>query len=142
MPIRTTPEAIEGIIEVDEAILLDPFIESASALVDEVCAPALKPDGVTLRYDATRLELIERYLAAHFYAVRDARKVSAQAKGVGASYEGRTGLMLLWSRYGQHAMLLDTNGGLAKLSKDMEKGAVMPTAGVTWIGRTPEERNV
>jgi len=50
MAVRTTAEAVGGIIEVDATISLTPFIEVANALVTEHCS--------TDDYDATRLELI------------------------------------------------------------------------------------
>lgn len=126
---RTTQAAVEAIIEVDEDAVADltPFIDAANELVTEICAPVAT-------YTAARLELIERWLAAHFYAVRDPRVASEGVKGVTASYQHRVGLHLAVTTYGQQAMLLDTNGGLAALSKRMEEGTVTPTVGVTWLG--------
>ena len=64
--VRTTSSDVEGIIEVDASISLDPFIETANAFVTECCSSVST-------YDATRLELIERWLSAHMYTNRDMR---------------------------------------------------------------------
>lgn len=74
MAIRTTDAAVRAIIETQASIDTAPFIEVASALVDEI-----EPDS---SYNATRLELIERWLAAHFYAIRDNRVASEGAGSV------------------------------------------------------------
>jgi hypothetical protein len=134
LAIRTTALAVGKIIEVDDTIDLDSFIEVASALVDEVCEPA--------GYNATRLELIERWLAAHFYAVRDPRAEMEQADTIRAQYETKVDLGLNVTRYGQQAMLLDTAGGLAVLNRNTQDGqAATPTVGITFLGRTCETDN-
>jgi len=108
MAIRTTSELVAGIIEVDVTIDLDPFIATSNSLVDEICVPA--------GYDDTRLELIERWLAAHFYAIRDARRTQEQAGSVAESFAIYVRLGLNQTPYGQQAMFLDTAGGLKRLN--------------------------
>lgn len=127
---RTTEAQIEGICEVSEGTDLAPFIEVANDLVTEICVPA--------GYSAVRLELIERWLAAHFYCVFDPRTQSESA-GVSESYEGSAAMHLNRTRYGQQAMLLDTAGGLAKLNANANKGAVT-RASISWLGVTPRAR--
>ncbi len=133
MAIRTTDEAVEGVVEVDDTISLTPFIATASFLVDRIVATA-KNDDDTDYYTATELELIERWLAAHFYAVRDPREVSFTAGRIMQRFESHVDLNLNNTRYGQQAMLLDIAGGLAKLNQDMSKGAGKKVASVTWLG--------
>ena len=125
---RTTAAAVKAIVEVDATISVDlaPYIETANALVTEVCGDA--------GYNDSRLELIERWLSAHFYAVRDPRASSERAGPVSASYLNQVGLGFAQTREGQQAMLLDTAGGLAKLNKDMELGRKTPKPGVLWGG--------
>lgn len=108
MPYRTDSAAIEGIIEVDSNIDLDPFIETANALVTELCAP--------LGYNETRLELIERWLSAHFYAIRDPRARQQQAGDVSESFSFKIDKGLEQTRYGQMALQLDTKGALKALN--------------------------
>jgi len=126
MAYRTTEAAVEGIIEVDVAIPLAPFIEAANQLVTDVCGDA--------GYSTAKLELIERWLAAHFYAVRDPRATQERAGAVGVTYESKVDLNLALTRYGQQAMLLDTAGGLATLNKRVAEGKVAITPSVTWVG--------
>lgn len=141
---RTTATAVRKIIEVDASVIavdadMDPFIEAASAIVDDVCATALKADG-SAAYGATRLELIERWLTAHFIAVRDPRTTQEKAGTVGSTFEGSAAMHLNFTRYGQQAMMLDTQGGLAALQSSTTKGARVKV-GVTYLGNndsTPE----
>ena len=126
MAVRTTSVAVGLIIEVDASISLTSFIEAANALVMEVCS--------TDDYDATRLELIERWLSAHFYAIREARPTNERAGSVGASYQSKVDLGFDVTHYGQMAMRLDTAGGLAALNAEAKKGGSR-TATVTWAGK-------
>lgn len=123
---RTTSELVGGIIEADVRIDLEPFLVAANELVTEVCADA--------GYSPERLELIERYLAAHFYTLRDPRPTSERAGPVEASYQSKVDLFFKTSHYGQHAMVLDTAGGLAALQAKMETKGVPKTLTVTWLG--------
>jgi len=131
---RTTPTLLAEIIEVDTTINLNPFIVPANALVTRVCSVAKKTDG-TDYYTEGDLTLIESWLAAHFYCMRDTRVASESAGPVSASYQHQVGLILKASMYGQQAMLLDTFGGLAALSKAMEDGNVRKV-GVLFVGGT------
>lgn len=131
---RTTSDAVAAIIEVDASIPLAPFIETASSLVEEICAPA------DIGYTSERLELIERWLSAHFYAIRDPRTTNEKAGPVAATYESKVALHLDLTRYGQQAMLLDTNGGLAELNEEMQKPTKTRQAGVSWLGSCPPKR--
>jgi len=126
---RTTSEAVAAIVEVDVSISLTPFIEVANALVTECCADA---------YDATRLELIERWLAAHFYTVRDMREVSEGAGGVSASYQSAVALGFDSSHFGQMAIRIDTVGGLAALNERVKKGKRVGVV-FQWLGTEKEE---
>jgi len=129
---RTTSTAVEGIIEVDSTISLTPFIEVANALVTELCSDS--------SYTDARLELIERWLSAHFYAVRDLRTASERAGKVGASYQHKVDLNLAVTVYGQQAMLIDTDGNLAALNAKVAQGGGR-TVGVTWLGTGDSEGN-
>ncbi len=121
MAIRTTDEAVEGIIEVDETISLTPFIETASALTDDVAAA---DSTIT----AARLELIERYLSAHFYTLRDPRPTAERAGPVSTNYQSNVGQGFKSSHYGQMAISLDSSGTLKRMSEGKRVG------GVTWLG--------
>jgi hypothetical protein len=131
MTVRTTSEAVGNIIELDSSISLTPFIEAANALVTECCS---EDD-----YDVTRLELIERWLSAHFYAIRDPRNTSESAGPASKSIETSVSLGFDVTRYGQMAMRLDTKGGLAALNKRTLDGQGSRRVSMSWIGKTVEE---
>lgn len=126
MPIRTDATAVAGICEVDASIDLTPFIETASALVDDPVATG------SPSYTDAKLELIERWLAAHFYRIRDMAVQQEYAKGVGQMFQFKVDLNLHVTMYGQQAMLLDTDGNLAKLNKRAKDGISKGT--VLWLG--------
>jgi len=120
---RTTSELVAGIIEVDESITLDPFILAASALVDDIAERS--------GHDSDRLQLIETWLAAHFYTVRDPRPTSERASTIEVRYQSAVDLNLATSHYGQMAMTLDTSGLLRAISAGKRRPSV------TWLGTTP-----
>jgi len=141
--VRTDPDLVAGIIEVDEDIDLEPFIQAASILVDRVAAVA---DSKDLLLPATDddpdreevLTQIETWLAAHFYTVRDPREEEEQAGTVRARYQGRQDLRLFTSHYGQMAVTLDSTGTLELINKGKGGTAGRPI-GVTWVGKAAEE---
>lgn len=128
---RTTALLVGGLIDVDPDYDLTPFIDTANELVSEVCAPVTT-------YTTTRLELIERWLAAHFYAILDPRAISEGANFIIQRIESQVDLGFDVTRYGQQAMRLDTNGGLAKLNEDTKKGGKRKVS-IHWLGKTTEE---
>lgn len=124
---RTTAVLVRGIIETDDTSIpdLDPFIEVANELVTELCTDS--------SYSTTRLELIERWLSAHFYAIRDPRPSSEKAGPVSVNYQYKVDLNLYVTTYGQQAAILDTAGNLAALNKRMKDGTKSsPT--LVWLG--------
>lgn len=110
MAIRTTDLLVQGILEVDPNISLEPFIAVANALVDQISLESSSPSEA-------RLTLIETWLAAHFYCMRDPRATEEHAGPVGATYQSKIDLYLNLSHYGQMAQTLDTSGLLRSLSK-------------------------
>jgi hypothetical protein len=107
---RVTGTDVRAIIatSLDDAALL-PFITPANQLVDEL----LLDKGL----GEPRLKEIERWLAAHFVALREPRDT---LRGVAESrhqYETpAVGQFLNGTRYGQMAIMLDTSGTLAALA--------------------------
>jgi len=125
MAVRTTSAAVGGIIELDASITVTPFIEAANALVTECCGDA--------GYTTTQLELIERWLSAHIYTVRDMRAESEKAGSVSQKLQSRVDLGFDSSHYGQMAMRLDYEGGLAQLNEQIKNGKQQSIT-VTWMG--------
>lgn len=128
---RTTAEAVGLIIEVNANISLDPFIEIANALVTDCCAD--EDD-----YDATRLELIERWLSAHMYTIRDMRAERERAGSVEEKFQSKVDLGFDTSHYGQNAMRIDTKGGLARLNEKIKAGK-SNAVGIGYLGVTKDE---
>jgi hypothetical protein len=135
---RTTKSLVAKIIELDATIVtsnsdMAAFGDPASAMVDFACTGT---NGPKVEYTAEQLELIERWLTAHLYTARDPRTVSEKAGSVGATFQSKVDLGLNSSHYGQTAMRLDTNGGLAKVEKDTKDGGP-PAVGGFWAGKKP-----
>lgn len=137
---RTTPLAVQGVL-LDHygATLsgvnpsLQPFIDSATVIVDRVatCATAREK---TLT--SSELELIERWLAAHFYACApDQAKESKTTGRASAKYQGKTGMYLESTKFGQMAVTLDYSGCLVAIASEMKK-----KAGAVWMGFRPSEQ--
>lgn len=130
MAIRANDDGVIELIDgVPSGTSLTPFIAVANALVDEVCLDS--------GYDEARLTLIETWLSAHFYSVRNPQ---AKSEGVGPISESRdiqTDLQLQSSRWGQTAMILDTAGNLANLSRQMEMGRKAFVVSVTNLAVNP-----
>ena len=124
---RTTEALIEGIIEVDSAILLTPFIDAANMLVTQFCT-----DLVT-DYTAAELIKIETWLAAHFYTVREGRAFEERAGPVSERKQSKVDLGFATSHYGQMAMTLDYYGGLSSLNERIKKGKASRIS-VSWLG--------
>jgi hypothetical protein len=134
MAVRTTAIAVTGVrsIDVDDLeTALAPAIETASALVDDHCTSGSLSDA--------RLELIERWLAAHFWTLHnEARLTLSETVGpITETYFGKVGFALSLTPYGQQAMLLDKTGGLAQWNSQVVSGKT-EAAGITWLGRTRE----
>ena len=127
MTVRTTDDLVEGIIEVDSAISLTPFIDAANMLVTKFCT------DLTDDYTADELKKIETWLAAHFYTVREGRAFVEKAGPVSERKQSKVDLGFATSHYGQHAMTLDYYGGLAALNERIKKGKANRIS-ITWLG--------
>lgn len=129
---RTTDELVQAIIEVDAAIALTPFIAAANTLVTRCCT------NLDEDYTADDLQQIETWLAAHFYTVRDGRAFREKAGSVSEELQSKVDLGFSTSHYGQTAMTLDYQGGLAALNETTKNGS-SNTVGVTWLGTAKED---
>lgn len=126
---RTNKDKVEDILvdHYDGVTSLTPFIQTASSLVDKVAR-----NDVESAHSSSDLELIERWLAAHFYAHAD-QLMQSESKGrASGSYQGQTAMIFMSTQYGQTALGLDTTGYLAKLQKQAQEGR--QSASVVWLG--------
>jgi hypothetical protein len=134
MAVRTSVIAVKGVLlrgynTRDNPPLL-PFIEMASVVVDTLRTRAAAAGlGIT----RANLELIERNLAAHFYAMSDPGYRSRSTEGASASFDGQTGKMLDYTPHGQRAMMLDPSG----LLRGIVSGRM---ASMGWLGKTVPEQ--
>lgn len=122
---RTTAEAVRALVGLASTESVDGFIETATMLVDEVQAC-----DATASFE--KLELIERWLAAHFARIRHPHLSSKSLGGASASFSrGNVGMRLNQTPEGQQALLLDTSGCLDRKTA--------PHARVYWGGSRVEK---
>jgi len=108
---RVTSDDVEKIIEVDSSLDVDAFIATATVLVDETLASSGYSDDLLFE--------IERYLAAHFIAMRQ-RQLTGDAFGdASRKYAGKFGMGLDFTQYGQQVKTLDIRGVLSISSKNI-----------------------
>ncbi len=116
-------DAVKEILPVPRSVTsLEPFITVAHNLVEKVIV-ANYPDAHTDEH----LYEIERWLAAHFAAIRYTRTSSESIGQVAESFQHKVDLDLRVTMYGQQAIVLDTTGALANMHK--------ARASVSWIGK-------
>jgi len=104
---RVTDDEVKEIIET--SITTTPFITVANLIVTERLANEGLGDSL--------LKEIERWLAAHLVAIRDQRPQNERIGDANITYQGRSGLGLDATQYGQQVKILDTSGKLANLGK-------------------------
>lgn len=128
---RTTSAAVQALLgeNYDGSTTLTGFIDTASAVVDRV--DDLDTDGIL---STTNLELIERWLSAHFYAQADPLYQSRSNGGASGSFQGQTAMVFSNTNYGQQAMALDFTMALSKMSQEAIEGG-RRKAGFTWLGK-------
>lgn len=137
---RTTSSLVQGILLSDygpdeEGNLpsLTPFIDTASSIVDDLVDYATSK-GVSL--GVSKLEIIERWLAAHAYVQSDQAYSYKQTSKAAATFQGKTDLGLMNSKYGQMALTLDSSGYLAAI---LEGGGIIEVTAL-WLGKAPSEQ--
>jgi hypothetical protein len=130
MSVRTTERAVKSILggHYDGTTGLQPFIDTASSLVDDI---AVADSSIS----ASRLELIERWLAAHYYEHADPITASRSTGGASGQFQGRTDMGFDSTKYGQEAKRLDSSGLLVKLDQPLR-----PKAGCVWLGKQPSSQ--
>lgn len=112
---RVTEAEVKEIIDTDLTVeQVTPFLKASNLLVTDV----LTDQG----YSVDLLKEIERWLAAHFVAIRDPRTVREKIGEAEDTYQGKFGEGLSSTSYGQQVMLLDYKGVLAEIAQ--AKGGV------------------
>ena len=126
---RTTSGAVIGILlddyDAENTPDVTPFIETASAMTDDLNSYAIAR-SITL--SATKLELIERWLAAWAYCQSDQPYIQKSTGESSATFQGKSGLKLDSNKYGQTATVLDSSGYLTSLNSTF-------TVDAFWLGK-------
>lgn len=131
---RVTKSDVAPVIAIDDDLWNASFITTANVLTNRVAA---KDEDDEL--SATDLKEIERYLAAHFYALRDPQFIYEAGLGASANYQGgQPGQGLLGTWWGANAVALDTSGYLQSVVNSQSKGAAR--VGAYWLGLPPSEQ--
>lgn len=117
---RTTAAALRALFPKDDASKsVDHYIADANLLVTELLG--------TSGYSAERLELIERYLAAHYYVLGEQEggvfeeDIGEASTKMGSTFTLGQGLRL--TRFGQQVLGLDTSGIMETISASSKKKA-------------------
>jgi len=136
-PGRTDATEMAKILDLTTGFDTSLPIDTANELVTEVCATALKADGVTPFHTASRLKLIETYLACHFYCIHDPRSQRERVGPLTFESQSKVDLGLDVTHYGQQAKRLDTSGGLAMLDEAITDGKQPGkfVCSLKWLGR-------
>ena len=109
MSTRVDGDEVKEIFDTElTALQIVPFITIANLIVT---------DKLTDEHSTALLKEIERWLAAHFVAIRDPRAKSEKTADASATYHGNAGLGLNHTPYGQQVLAMDTTGILASLGK-------------------------
>lgn len=93
---------------------LQAFIDTATLVISRMVTCALAK-GITLSTD--ELEMLERYLAAHYFSHADQMYQSKATNGASGSFQGQTGKGIESSQYGMTALQLDPSGCLSAITK-------------------------
>lgn len=110
MSTRVTEAEVKDIIDTDlTEEQIRPFIEAASQLITDTLSGE--------EYGTITLKEIERWLSAHFIAIRDPRVAQEKIGDAAVTYQGKTGLGLDHTSYGQQVLLLEHHGVLAALQQ-------------------------
>lgn len=119
-PYRTNTGAVLAVLEPGKEYDtlfspdLTPFMDAAQALTNRVYTSSAIRGYI---YTAPELEVIERYLAAHFYCTSDKVYASKSAGGASGSFMQQTGKGLEQTPHGQTALRLDYSGVLNGIDK-------------------------
>jgi hypothetical protein len=104
---RVTDAEVKEIIETE--LDTTPFIRAANLVVTDKLGDQGLGDDILME--------IERYLSAHFTAVREQQAADETLGEARVKYQGQWGMGLDSTSYGQTAKLLDTSGILSTLGR-------------------------
>jgi hypothetical protein len=144
---RTTQALVQAIIDVEPDFDVSPFITAANMLTTGVCtypAPRRHEHGkvpYTDGFIGSQMEIIERWLAAHFYQVFDTAIMASRALDASATFAIKIDYDLRSTIYGQQAMVLDFQANLAKWNNSMKVQKRIKIGG-HWLGERRDRWSV
>lgn len=119
---RVTLDEVQSLVDYNDQINMQPYVDIATALTDAVSSN----DSLGVLNSAL-LKQIEANLAAHYYSLRDPAYLEKKTQDASAKFYGETGTGLEFTPWGQTAKQLDISGFLASVGKGQ-------SIGVTWLG--------
>lgn len=137
---RTTSALVAQVLgdDYDGSASLIPRIDTANALVDDIVTEA---SNLEITVSASRLEIIERWLAAHFYAVCDKPLQSKSTERASGVFAGHTAMGLKYTQYGQQAIILDPTGYLSSIGEERKVARGFWAGTTDTNASTYDERN-
>ena len=125
MAARVTTADVKVIFDTDLTDL-SAFISIATLQVDNIATLGI--------LSAATLVELERWLAAHYCAIRDRQASKVTVLDSSHTYDGKTGSGFASTLWGQQALQIDTTGTLASLGKKR--------ASITYLGGVAENGSV
>lgn len=120
MAARITSDDLAEVIAIDADISAAVAIDTAHYLVEDHCSG--------YGYEEDRLILLEKWLAAHLYAVLSPQLRSETIGPISESYViGQLGKGFDSTMYGQQALRLDVSRGLSRFDAAVAAGRVTAT---------------
>lgn len=137
---RTTTEQVVLVLgdDYDGVTSLDTAIEMANRLTNRLESAVEDWEDNWQKPGAGDLEAVERYLAAHYYATSDRPFQSARTGDASGTFQGKTGMYLDSTYYGQMAIMNDPSGYLKAWGNSDSKGTLR--GGLSWLGKKPSEQ--
>jgi hypothetical protein len=117
--LRTTTALVAGIVQIQPGFDVTPFIYFANNITTQVCTypqpwqSSREFFAYTDGFINSQMELIERWLSAHYYAGYDNQLVAAKAGTAAVRFQQKIDYDLRNTEYGQAAMIFDFQGNLA-----------------------------
>lgn len=133
---RTSSILVQGVLrsgpggDYDGTTDLTPYIDAASLIVSRVATCATNK-GIPLTTD--ELEMIERWLAAHLYAMSDQPYLEKETERARGKFQGVTKMHFEATKYGQTAIDLDASRCLAAINSGK-------FVRIDWLGKRPSEQ--
>lgn len=126
---RADEQVVRQLVDNDASLSMQPFIESASSIVDR-----LDTEDTDNELSTATLKIIEQWLAAHFYASYDHQSKQEKDGDASRTVMGETGMYFESTPQGQAALMIDTTGILKQMQKEAKEGGEVEAGGF-WLGK-------